>query len=263
MGLKVIALSITLFGLAACSDHDEAYYKSNIEDAEAKVEDCEAELKEAFSEQDKEAFKAIADDPECKAADKAVKAYKRELRNIELEKQRKEREEQKKQDELKYQQEYSEQKSRLSELSFEEFVAIKAECRFSGFRKPKPLCKAYKELKDTKYQQKVDALMEQYQDEALVEYKNSHCKSYSDSNKPQCEVAKLALEQYTDSRIEYYVEHKDELITVFNDCQSSHKKLRKENRWDDANALLKTYRCKTAGEAAKKFKVYSFSKPIK
>lgn len=210
MRVKLIALLITFLGLTACSDHDEAYYKSNIEDAEAKLQDCEAELKEAFSEQDKEAFKAIADDPECKAADKAVKAYKRELREVELEKQRKEREAQEKQDELKYQQGYSEQKSRLSELSFEKFAEVKPECRFSGtgFGKPKPLCKAYKELKETKYQQKVDALVEQYQDEALVEYKNSHCKSYNDSNKPQCEVAKQALEQYTNSRVEYYIEDK-------------------------------------------------------
>lgn len=62
--------------ITGCSEKDMAYYQDNPDAAEERMQECNESLREARKNKDKEAFKNLLNDNECKAANRALKAIK-------------------------------------------------------------------------------------------------------------------------------------------------------------------------------------------
>jgi len=53
------------------------------------------------------------------------------------------------------------------------------------------------------------------------------------------------------------------LKKVFNECSVQVKVFRKKMKWNDANALTQSFKCRTAMVAARDFGIFGLSKPMK
>lgn len=73
---KTISLLLIPFILVGCGEKNEEYYLKNIDSAEKKVKQCENDLEKAFKNDNEKEFLRLADDPECKAARKAINTQK-------------------------------------------------------------------------------------------------------------------------------------------------------------------------------------------
>jgi hypothetical protein len=56
---------------------------------------------------------------------------------------------------------------------------------------------------------------------------------------------------------------KEALKKVFNECSSKVAAYQKKMKWNEANALTQSFKCRTAMAAARNFGVFGFSQPMK
>ena len=262
-------LTATLLN-AGWFSHDKEYYLSHPDDAKAKLESCKQEFIEAIKEKDEDKIKDIQADSECRDAESAYKQHKRELYRAkrELEKQQRAKEMAKKK--KAFEKEYQAKLELFKQSDFKSFMALKKECQyFSGTNlfgedySPKAAkCKAWKELQKDKEQKELTTLLSQYPDEKLLDYKNQVCKNaiYGDMT---CNFARKAYEERTKQMVDYYVSHKDKLKQDFNECQYKVGKLHKSSKYQEAQKARDSYKCFMAAQAALKFNIYGYFKPMK
>lgn len=250
---------ILFAGSFAWSKHDLSYYLSHPDDASKKIRECDAAMEKAFIDKDGDKLNEISADSECKAAQKAHKEYKRQQYR---EKQRA-REKAKADAKNKYEQEFQRHKKRLAAMGTAEFFAQQqqacAAARLGRVRPP--ACKAFNDLKASKTKAAVNELLNKYDSEQLLAYKKKKC-SAGRYDVVNCGFAGEAMKKRLKEKLEYYSSNPAALKSVFNQCQRKYKSLKKKGKHKEAMHHIRTFRCNTARTAAKKLKVYDFSKPM-
>jgi hypothetical protein len=256
-----LGIVLTLGSLTACSKHDLAYYQGNLDEAQEKVAECEAAAEEAFKSADKEEITAILEDAECRAADKVHREHKHELAKLERKKRQEERERKRAEEEKAYQVEYEKQKPLVAALSIEEFYAAQKECHRTFSMKPAPKCKAIDDMKKEKDDAEIGALIKKYPGDALKTFNKESCQGLKFSE-VYCSLSRNAVNKQSKDKVEYYLQNRQELKTVFNQCQKQIKALNTSSKWREANDVARTFKCDTVSKAAQKLRVFGFGKPI-
>lgn len=258
---KLIFVALAVFGMSACSERDLPYYQSHLDKAESKVKECAADLKEAFSAKDKDRLKVLSEDLECKAAKQAHTEYQRELAKLEQKKRAEERLKQRELEQAQYTDEVAKYTKELSEMPISDFYAIRKECGQLSFGQRPAKCKAFDDVKEVKVTAELDALIKKYEGEKLSDYSQEQCKGI-DYNEVNCDLSREAAKKQRQDQIDYYLADRDALKTVFNTCQAQYAELKKARKLTEARQHVKTFECSIVADAARKLKVYDFSKPI-
>ncbi|WP_345860739.1 hypothetical protein [Shewanella algae] len=261
MPRKLIFILMATFGLFACSEHDLPYYQSNLDKAESKVKECEAALKEAFSAKDKDQLKVLSEDLECKAAKQAHTEYQRELSKLEQKKRAEERLKQRELEQAQYEEEVEKYTKELTEMPIADFYAIRKECSLLSFGQRPAKCKAFDEIKEAKVTAELDVLIKKYEGEKLSEYNQEQCKGIN-YNEVNCDLSREAVKKQRQDQIDYYLTNRDALKSAFNTCQAQYAELKKARKLTEARQYVQTFECSVVADAARKLKVYDFSKPI-
>ncbi len=261
MNYKIVVLSIAMVFLAACSKHDKAYYAANIDKAESKSKECNAAMEAAFVAQDEAKVTSLSEDVECRAAVEAFKEHKVALAKIERELKRKEREKAELEAKKAFEEEYNKQLSSLKGLSYADFFEQTKDCGSSFSSKKSALCEAYKNLAKEFQAKEIAVLKEKYIGGKLESFRDEQCQGSSYS-KAYCTLAQKAAKEQRQEKIDAYLANRESLKKDFNQCYYQYDKLRKANKWGEANKSIQTYQCSVVARAASAVKVYSFNKPI-
>ncbi|MBY6224336.1 hypothetical protein [Ferrimonas balearica] len=256
MNLKVSCASFALLlGLSACSERDLLYYQSNLDEAKMKVEECKETILDSISSKDKESLKSAFEDPECKAAATAYDDYRKQRAKAEREKREEE-------ERLVYERDFSKYISEFKAMSFSDFYMIAKGCNtFSENYKRSAKCKAFDEVEESKVEENVNALIEKYPGESLIEFRKGKCKG-TGYDKGECFISREAVKQQRNSMVQNYLDNREALKSTFNACQKEYSRLRKSKKFAEANRHEESFECDMVLEAAKQLKVFSFSKPI-
>lgn len=261
MNIKtLIAVGASLF-LLACSERNLEYYEKNISKAEEKTQECDLELEAAMTANNVKAMKEISSNQECAFAYTALIAHKKRIRQAEREIKRKKREAEKLAAQKIYDQEYSKNLEAFKTLKYSEFVAMSKECNSFYHGQATARCKAYKELKVERETSEINKLKSQYKDGQLEEFKASSCEGLK-YDETMCALSKKASRNQQAEKVQYYLDNRENLKTVFNKCHQEYILLYKAGKYKAANNAARKYECKLVGDAAKKLKVWNFKKPI-
>jgi len=243
-------------------DHDKAYYASHLEDAEEKIKSCRKEMAIARIDKDKEKFMAIRKDQECKDAFDAVKEHKRKIRKAEYEVKQKKRAAEKAKKEAIFNKEYPVQLATLEKMPYAEFYILKDSCGYSGFGNASAKCKAYHDIKQKRENQALEDLISKHNGDDLIAYRRKTCKEQGYQN-VNCGLAiSAAAKDEKDTTLRLKAD-KVSLTKVFNECSVQVKAFRKKMKWNDANTLTQSFKCRTAMAAARDFGIFGLSKPMK
>ncbi|QUE32426.1 hypothetical protein [Francisella philomiragia] len=241
--------------LAGCSSHDEEYYKNHIDEAKTKYKECNEALNSAFMSSDKNKYEKTLKNPECIAADKAVKDYEQKLAEA-----------RKQEAEKKYKEEYSKSSVLFEKMSYKDFFNYKKNCSlYGGYMSTGTTeCKAYFDLQSQKESEEIANINNKYSGEALIKFKEESCKgsNVNTMNDAYCYISNKALEGQMKEKVSYYIAHKDELKKDFNECQKEYVTLKKQKGYSEAYKYLSTFKCDTAGKAAREYGVYNFDRPV-
>jgi len=265
MKLKIILLSLsmmTIFANAWFFDHDKAYYASNLEDAEEKIKSCKKEMAIARIDKDKEKFMAIMKDQECEDAFDAVKEHNRKIRKVEYEAKQKKRAEEKAKKEAIFNKEYPEQLATLERMPYAEFYKLKDSCGYIGLSNVSAKCKAYHDIKQKRENKAIEDLISKHNGDDLIAYREKTCKEQGYQN-VNCRLALSAAAKDEKDTIVRLKTDKAALKKVFNECSVQVKAFQKKMKWNDANALTQSFKCRTATAAARDFGVFGLSQPMK
>ena len=160
---------------------------------------------------------------------------------------------------------YDKAVNNLNALSYIEFLAYQQTC-FEG-KGEKLLCKAHINIREERKKKEITRLIETYPNIKI--YKNKMCKSGLMYNEIKCRIAVDAeIEQQKrlkieiNKKVEAYYLNKNKLKIDFNNCYKKITTLKKEKNWDEAREVERSNICITVLKASKRFKVFSFSKPL-
>ncbi|MBI2381380.1 MAG: hypothetical protein HYV16_11565 [Gammaproteobacteria bacterium] len=260
MHRNVVAL-LALASLTACSKHDLPYYQDNLDAAASKVEECETAMKAAFMAKDEDNIKAVLQDPECRAADKAHKDHKNALAAQKAKLQEEELRRKKAEDEKAYAAQYAEHKQSLESMPITDFHRIQQECLKNWSAPITAQCKAAKELKESRHAAEVSVLLEKYKEDALTSFADKQCHGM-DYNELYCELSHSAINKQREDQIAYYLSNRDGLKMVFNQCHEKYLTLRKSQKWKEAREAVETFPCRMVSKAAQKLRIFGFNQPI-
>lgn len=152
---------LSVLVLSGCGSHDQEYYQDNLEEAEVKLAECTKQMMSAFMIADEAGFKAVSEDQECIAADRAIRADKDLQRKTKAEARDRQRQEA----QVKFDLEYRRQLEALNEMPYVEFANIAKDC---GFIAASPKCKAYSELEKQRHNREVELLVDRYSGSELL-----------------------------------------------------------------------------------------------
>ncbi|MUJ27917.1 hypothetical protein GNP73_07985 [Aliivibrio fischeri] len=257
--LKKLAISLgVIIGLTACSERDFTYYQANIDKAQEKIAECEIEMKKAFMDGDAVRLQKTAEDVECKAATNAYNEYERKVAQLERDKREEEQRKQRELDEAQFAKDLEKYTNQLTNMSFEEFYKFDRNCSFSRTAQ----CKAFKNLKEARTADELSRLITQYPKEQLEAYSQKQCKGI-EYDKNRCSLSRDAVYKQKKDQVNYYLDNRNALVSMFNTCQAKYAKFRKAQKFTDAQKSVDTFDCRMVANAASKLNVYSFAKPIK
>ncbi|MBK2297379.1 hypothetical protein [Francisella philomiragia] len=239
--------------LAGCSSHDEEYYKNHIDEAKTKYKECNEALNSAFMSGDKDKYEKTLKNPECIAADKAVKDYEQKLAEA-----------RKQEAEKRYKEEYSKSSASFEKMSYKDLFNYEKNCKYGYFSVETTECKAYFAVLNQKEKEEIVNINNKYSGEALVKFKEESCKgsNVNTTNDAYCYISNKALNGQEKEKVSYYIAHKDELKKDFNECQKEYVTLKKQKGYSEAYKYLSTFKCDTAGKAAREYGVYNFDRPV-
>jgi len=279
LGLSVIVISAN----ASFFNHDKAYYASHLDDADEKVKDCKKAMAIAQIDQDKEKVMELMKDKECEAAFNALKDHKRKIweekRKIrekkeaeekakrekkeaeEKAKREKQEAEEKAKADAQYKIDYKTELAHQTKMPYAQFYKIKNLCGLT-IGKVSAKCKVYGELKRKRRDQAMADLISQYQGDDLIAYRKKACKEKG-LQSAECDLAMEASAKDEQDTIKRLSADKTALKKVFNECSTKVAAFQKKMKWNDANALTQSFKCRTAMAAARNFGVYGLSQPMK
>ena len=264
MKLKSILLGLTIIAIssnAGLFDHDKAYYASHLDDANEKIKDCKKAMAIARIDKDKEKAMELMKDEECKASFDAVKEHKRKIWEEERKARAKKEAEEKAKADAQYKIDYKEQLALQTKMPYAEFYKIKNSCGLA-FGKVSAKCKVYQELKLKRKDQAMADLISQHQGDDLIVYRKKTCKEKGFQS-AECDLAMGAIAKDEQDTIKRLSADKEALKKVFNECSAKVAAFQKKMKWNDANALTQSFKCRTAMAAARKFGVFGLSQPMK
>lgn len=264
MKLKSILFGLSILMISANAglfDHDKAYYASHLDNADEKIKDCKKAMAIARIDRDKEKVMELRKDEECKAAFDAVREHKHKIRKAKYEAEQKKRAEEKAKADAQYKIDYKEQLSLQEKMPYAEFYKIKDSCGLAIGR-VSAKCKVYQELKLKRKDQAMAELISKHQGDALIAYRKKTCKEKGFQN-AECDLAMGATAKDEQDTIKRLSSNKEALKKVFNECSVQVKAFQKKMKWNDANALTQSFKCRTAMAAARNFGVFGLSKPMK
>lgn len=96
----------------------------------------------------------------------------------------------------------------------------------------------------------------------LIAYRKQTCKEKGYQN-INCGLAISAAAKDEKDTISRLKTDKVSLKKVFNECSIQAKVFRKKMKWNDANALTQSFKCRTAMAAARDFGVFGLSQPMR
>jgi len=265
MKLKTILFSLSTMVImvnAGFFDHDKAYYDSHSKEAESKITECDKAMAHAMIEKDKEKYQKIRNDAECKSSRKAYREYKNKLWKVEHEAKQKKRAEAKAKKEALFNKEYPEQLSILEKIPYAEFCLLKDSCGYSVLGNASAKCKAYHDIKQKRENKALEDLISKHNGDDLIAYRKKTCKEQGYQN-VNCGLAISAATKDEKDTISRLKMDKVSLKKVFNECSVQVKVFRKKMKWNDANALTQSFKCRTAMVAARDFGIFGLSKPMK
>lgn len=269
---KVLLGTLTVFLLTGCFENDKEYYLKHPDEAESKFKECDAELAKAAILGDKEAFEKKQNNAECKAAREArkeIRGVKYEMERKKQEIEREKRAEEEKEKRIAWEKEYQEQLKSLASVPYVDFNKLGNEC---GFSSRSPQCKAYHQLRSSRYDKEIESIIAQHKDaEELTTYKDEVCKGFQDF---RCRIARDAVNRAESiarekarkaekEEIDILVNNKEQLKEVYNSCYHEMTDLRKKQKWQEASKVTDSRKCMIAGKAAQKFGIYTWTSPIK
>ncbi|RYV04116.1 hypothetical protein SOPP22_01575 [Shewanella sp. OPT22] len=261
MNSKILTLSCLVLLITACGQKDRAYYEANLDDAISKAEECEARMKAAFMAQNEESLKAVGKDQECKFAMDVNHAHQKELAIVKRELEKEEQEKKRKLEEEAYKVEYEKQIAQLKLLNYREFYAVHKECISKITFKPSAKCKAEKTLRPSKEQEEIAALKNKFTNGKLEEFEKKSCFG-SQYDQAYCKLSRKASDQQQDEKVQYYLANRSVLKSDFNDCHLERKRLWSERKIIEANAYLRTYKCRMAARAGREVNAMTFQRPM-
>ncbi|MBM7072436.1 hypothetical protein JQC92_10385 [Shewanella sp. 202IG2-18] len=254
-----------------------------------KAEECEKGMIAALKAEDSSKLQKISEDSECKFASEVHEVQKekiakvkrdieRKKRKEEYEKQRKEREAlyakqkmereaelaRRKQEEADKQKafeaEYQKNVTQLTAMSYPDFYKSLKAC---GYRMSSAQCKAAHKLKDTKRKAEIVNLIKKYPEEKLKDFRSSKCKGI-ELDREYCNLATKAKRKQDQDKVEFYVNNKADFAKDFNECHKIYIKLTKAKYGEEApyRKALQKFQCRVARDAAMKYKIWNFKKPI-
>jgi len=256
-GLSIMAISAN----AGFFDHDKAYYASHLDDANEKIKDCKKAMAIARIDKDKEKVMELMKDEECKASFDAVKDHKRQIWEEERKARAKKEAEEKAKADAQYKIDYKEQLALQTKMPYAEFYKIKDSCGLAIGR-VSAKCKVYQELRLKRKDQAMTDLISQHQGDNLIAYREKTCKENSFQG-AECDLAMGATAKDEQDTIKRLSADKEALKKVFNECSAKVAAYQKKMKWNDANALTQSFKCRTAMAAARNFGVFGLSQPMK
>ena len=263
MKINTIILNFLILGVfanAGLFNHDKAYYISHLEDAAEQIKSCKKEMAIARIDEDKEKVMALMKDQECKDAFDAIKEHKRKLQKERYALEQKKREEEKAKKEAQFKIDYQKQLELQKQLPYEDFVKINKACGFS-FGTPTAECKVYRELKELRKQDAVTELISKYQGDDLINYNKKECNKGRQS--PNCDISYYAANKDREDTITKLSLDKEAFKKIYTECSKKIIPLRKKMKWEQINKITQSFKCSTALEAARSYRIMGFGTLIK
>jgi len=264
--MKLISILFGLFVVvitanAGLFDHDKAYYASHLDNADEKIKDCKKAIAIARIDKDKDKVIELMKDEECKAAFEAVREHKRKIRKAKYAVDQKKRAEEKAMADAKYEIDYKEQLELQKKMSYAEFYKIKDSCGWA-IGKVSAQCKVYQELRLKRKDQAMVDIISQHQGDDLIAYRKKTCKEqgYQSAN---CDLSIGATAKDEQDTIKKLSGDKEALKKVFNECSAKVAAYQKKMKWNEANTLTQSFKCRTVMAAARNFGVFGLSQPMK
>lgn len=259
--LTIVFLSAGLLH-AGFFDHDKEYYDKHPKEAKSKVDLCEKAVTAALQNGDMKLAEKYNKDDECVAAAKSYEEYQEKLRRAKYEAQEKKRKEKIAKKKAIFDAEYKNDYDIYKKADFETFYKDYDKCIRRYIEKGDSIvlndkseiskdaqCQAWKDLKNEKDKAQLDYVLKTYQKEALIKYKDKKC-GFRSRDFKNCEIARKAYKIMVEKQKKYYAEHKGLLEKDFNECHNKYMKLFTSNKFNKADELGDTYKCKMASEVA-------------
>ncbi len=120
----------------------------------------------------------------------------------------------------------------------------------------------YQELRLKRKDQAMADLISQHQGDDLIAYREKTCKEKGFQS-AECDLAMGATAKDEQDTIKRLSADKEALKKVFNECSAKVAAFQKKMKWNDANALTQSFKCRTAMAAARNFGVFGLSQPMK
>lgn len=156
---------------------------------------------------------------------------------------------------------YERYKKELPAMTNEDFFALGRKC--GGYSRSAK-CKAYRELKDAWEAVEIEVLIKKHKGAPLVELMRLQCDSTSPQKSVDCFLSRQAVRKQEQDMIDYYLANRDELKSVYNECQRQYMSLATSGRHRSASDSVKSYECNTVMMAAHKSGKYSgWGTPVK
>ncbi len=256
-GLSIMAISAN----AGFFDHDKAYYDKHPEEAQSKFKLCDKAVAVALGKGDMTLAEKYDKDPECKAAKKSYFEHRRAAQKAKYAAEQKKRAEEKAKADAQYEIDYKEQLELQKKMPYAEFYKIKDSCGLAIGR-VSAKCKVYQELRLKRKDQAMADLISQHQGDDLIAYREKTCKEKGFQS-ADCDLAMGATAKDEQDTIKRLSADKEALKKVFNECSAKVAAYQKKMKWNEANALTQSFKCRTAMAAARNFGVFGLSQPMK
>jgi len=264
MKLKTILFGLSIlsiFANAGFFDHDKAYYDKHPEEAEAKFKLCDKAITVALGKGDMKLAEKYDKDSECKAAHKSYIEHRRAVQKAKYQEEQKKRAEEKAKADAQYKIDYKKELELQTKMPYTQFDKIKNSCGLAIGR-ISAKCKVYQELRVKRKNQAMTELISKHQGDELIEYRKKTCKEKGFQS-PECDIAMGATAKDEKDTIAKLSADKGALKKVFNECSVKSTAFQKKMKWNDANALTQSFKCRTAMAAARNFGVYGLSQLMK
>jgi hypothetical protein len=247
---KLFVCVIAVAMLASCSDRDAEYYEKNPAKAKDRYMECEADAKAALMTKNEEAFQKIIADKECTFAHEALRAY-----------ENRKREEKAAEEKRIFLIAYEKESEILKDMEFVEFSSVGDFCKANFTYSNDAKCQAYRAMRESRERDERAAMATQYPGEELEKYRDRVCKG-AEFSQLYCQLATKAASDQRTTRLTHYEQNRDDLVRDFNVCHSVYKELIDQKKRREAQLAVDNYECKILAQAARKVRVWNFSKPM-